>query len=134
MAVLLEGDLNQVGPGQSVVSFSLDYESVDGEALGETFEVEWLGGDLPISATGRADQAGGAKLAVLLDEYLALEAGSMFCDGQLGEPDALARIDQAATRLDDMAALIGDDSLADEAALMRKLAENVAGAGCLVSW
>jgi Ca-activated chloride channel family protein len=134
MAVLLEGDLSQVGPGQSVVSFSLEYETIDGELLGETFEVEWLGGDLPISEDGRADHAGGAKLAVLLDEYLALEAGSMFCDGQLGEAEALARIDEAATRLDDMAVLLGDDALADEADLMRKLAENVAGAGCLVSW
>jgi hypothetical protein len=93
-----------------------------------------LGGDLPISEIGRADHAGSAKLAVLLDEYLALEAGSLFCDGQLSEAEALARIDEAAMRLDDMAELIGDDPLQDEADLMRKLAENVAGTGCLVTW
>jgi Ca-activated chloride channel family protein len=134
MAVLLDGDLSQVEQGQWVVSFALDYETVDGELLSETFEVEWLGGDLPIGEAGSADHAGSAKLAVLLDEYLALEAGSLFCDGQLAEADALARIDQAAARLDDMATLIGDDPLRDEAALMRQLAENVAGAGCLVTW
>jgi Ca-activated chloride channel family protein len=134
MAVLLDGDLSQVEQGQSVVSFSLDYETSDGEQLSETFEVEWLGGDLPISETGSADHAGGAKLAVLLDEYLALEAGSLFCAGQLTEDEALVRIEQAAVRLDDMAALLTDEPLADEAALMRQLAENVAGAGCLVSW
>jgi Ca-activated chloride channel family protein len=134
MAVLLDGDLSQVEPGQSVVSFSLEYETTEGELLSETFEVEWLGGELPIGEAGLADHAGGAKLAVLLDEYLALEAGSLFCDGQLTEAEALARIDQAAARLDDMAVLLADEPLADEAALMRTLAENVAGAGCLVSW
>jgi hypothetical protein len=131
MAVLLDGDL---AGGQSVVSFSLDYESPDGELFSETFEVEWLGGDVPIGEAGLADHAGGAKLAVLLDEYLALEAGSLFCEGQITETEALARIDQAAVRLDEMAAMLGDASLEDEAALMRQLAENVAGAGCLVSW
>jgi Ca-activated chloride channel family protein len=134
MAVLLEGDLSQVEQGQPVAWFSLEYETVDGELLDETFDVAWLGGDLPIGEAGRADHAGSAKLAVLLDEYLALAAGSLFCDGQLSEPEALARIDQAADRLDEMASLIGDDPLQEEAALMRQLAENVAGAGCLVSW
>jgi Ca-activated chloride channel family protein len=134
MAVMLEGDLSQAAEGQPVIVFSLQYETVDGEVLSETFEVEWLGGDLPISEIGRADHAGSAKLAVLLDEYLALEAGSLFCDGQLSEAEALARIDEAAVRLDDMAELIGDDPLQDEADLMRKLAENVAGTGCLVTW
>lgn len=134
MAVMLDGDLSQVEDGQPVITFSLEYQTVDGEILSETFEVAWLGGDLPISEHGRADHAGSAKLAVLLDEYLALEAGSLFCGGALTEAEALARIDEAASRLDGMAELLGDDPLQDEANLMRKLAENVAGTGCLVTW
>jgi Ca-activated chloride channel family protein len=134
MAVMLEGDLSQAVEGEPVVTFTLDYQTVDGEVLSETIEIEWLGGDLPISELGRADHAGSAKLAVLLDEYLALEAGSLFCEGQLSETEALARIDEATARLDDMAELLSDDALQDEADLMRKLAENVAGTGCLVTW
>jgi Ca-activated chloride channel family protein len=134
MAVLLDGDLSQAVAGHPVITFSLEYQTLEGEVLSETFEVEWLGGDLPISELGRADHAGSAKLAVLLDEYLALEAGSLFCEGQLSEAEALARIEEAAVRLEDMAELIGDDPLQDEADLMRKLAQNVAGTGCLVTW
>lgn len=131
MAVLLEGDLSEA-EGQPVVSFSLDYETPTGAPLSESFDVGWLGGDIPISDLGRADHSGSAKLAVLLDEYLALEAGALACAGQLSESDALARIDEAAARLENLAQTLNDDLLADEAELMRKLGENLTSAGCAV--
>jgi Ca-activated chloride channel homolog len=133
MAVLLDGDLSQAVEGEPVVSFSLDYQTLDGEVMSETFEVEWLGGDLPISEVGRADHSGSAKLAVLLDEYLALDAASQSCDGTLSEAEALVRIDEAAVRLEDMAELLNDDPLQEEADLMRTLGENLAGPGCLIN-
>ena len=132
MAVLVEGDMSQVQDGQLVVTFSLDYQTIEGESLSETFEVAWLGGDLPISELGEADHSGSAKLAVLLDEYLALEAGAAFCEGDLGEAEAIARVDEAAVRLDAMAELLDDEPLRKEADLMRKLAENLSGPGCWV--
>ncbi len=132
MAVLIEGDMNQAEEGLPVVTFSLDYLTVDGESLGDTFEVGWLGGDLPISERGEADHAGSAKLAVLLDEYLALEAAARSCEGDLPETEAIARVNEATARLDAMAELLDDDPLRQEADLMRKLAENLSGAGCWV--
>lgn len=130
MAVMLDGDLSEVTPGDSVISFTLEYETIEGELVDETFEAQWFGGDLPISELGRADHGGGAKLAVLLDEYLALGAGASYCAGSLTQEQALGRIDEAAKRLDDMADLLNDDPLREEAKLMRTLADNVDAQAC----
>lgn len=130
MAVLLDGDLDEVQPGATVVSFTLEYESVEGELGNGSFEAQWVGGDFPIGESGEADHSGGAKLAVLLDEFLALEGGAMYCADQLTQGDALERIDAAAERLEDMAKLLDDEPLREEAELMRKLSANVAAGSC----
>ena len=134
MAVLLEGDPSEAIDGQAVVTFSLEYQTPEGDVLADTFDVHWLGGDLPISDGGWADHAGSAKLAVLLDEYLALEAGAAACAGDLPKPEAVTRIEEAAARLDAMGELLDDQPLRDEADLMRKLVENLTSDGCLYNW
>ena len=134
MAVVLEGDLGALEAGAPVVGLTLEYETTEGEQRAQTIEAAWFGGDLPIgpasSPTGAADGVGSAKLAVLLDEYLALAAGAEACDGSLSEADALARIEVASERLDAMAETLDDAPLAAEAALMRKLADNLVNGGC----
>ncbi|HLT37399.1 MAG TPA: VWA domain-containing protein, partial [Enhygromyxa sp.] len=130
MAVLLDGDLSEVQPGESVVSFALDYQSLDGEPGGATLEAEWLGGDFPIGESGLADSSGSAKLAVLLDEFLALEAAAAYCEGALARAEAIRRIDEAAARLEQAAALLDDAPLREELKLMQKLSANVAADGC----
>ena len=126
MAVVLDGDLDALSPGAPVVSFALEYQTADGQAQAGSIDATWLGGgDLPIGTAGIADDAGSAKLAVLLDEFLALEAGAAFCEGSLTQTEALARIDEAATRLAAMSQLLGDAALNDEASLMHKLAANL---------
>ena len=59
--MVLDGDLDALEPGDIVARFTLEYETVDGQLSGDSFEVEWLGGDLPVGGAGKADHAGGAS-------------------------------------------------------------------------
>ena len=61
----------------------------------------------------------------LLDEYLALNGAADFCAGSLEPAEALARVDEARARLDELAQTLGDDALGRERALMEKLRENL---------
>jgi Ca-activated chloride channel family protein len=111
----------------SVADFDLSYIPVGAEAPEHFAEsVPWGGG--PYSASFvTADDLGAFKMAVLIDEYLALKAGAEFCDAQLALADAKARVLEAAARLDEVATILGDDALADESELMLQLADNIDG-------
>ncbi|MEZ4380795.1 MAG: VWA domain-containing protein [Nannocystaceae bacterium] len=113
---------------ESVADFDLSYLPVGAEDP-EVFaaSVPWSGG-LPYQASFvAADDLGVFKMAALVDEYLALQAGADFCASKLPQADARARVVEAAARLDEVATILGDDALADESALMHQLADNIDG-------
>lgn len=89
--------------------------------------VAFAGGALYADAWAAADDLGVYKMGALVDEVLALDAGAQFCADELDAETALARIHGAAERLSERSALITDDGLAVESALMLALAENVQG-------
>ena len=111
---------------ESVADFDLSYLPQGSDELIEQYAaVPWSGG-LPYQASFVvADDLGAFKMAVLIDEYLALEAGSDFCEGALGQEEAATLADEAAERLGEIATALADDLLARDAAVMTKLAENI---------
>ncbi len=125
MAVVLEGPQAQLVEGETVVSFALEHTTLDGQLVSQTFDASWRGGSTPIGESGHADGVGAAKLAVLLDAHLALSAAADTCYGTLPRDEALARIDAAAARLDELGDALADQPLRSDAELLRKLADNV---------
>jgi Ca-activated chloride channel family protein len=125
MAVLLDGPIDVLEGGETVVSFALDHTTLEGQHISQNLDAKWLGGALPIAESGHADGPGVAKLAVLLDAYLALSAAAETCYESLPQAEALARIDEAAARLDAVGDALGDQPLHDTADLLRQLSENV---------
>ena len=111
---------------EALATFDLAYLPVGAQSpVDDALTVPWQGGAPYQTDTVAADDVGVFKMAVLIDEYMALQAGSAFCAGQQGAAAAIEAIERAADNLDAAAAVLSDEGLADEAALMRKLAENV---------
>lgn len=121
MGILLEGAIPESGP---TADFALAYEDAEtGEAVAESLQAGWEGGSGDF--LGPADDLGVYKMAVLVDEYQALLAGAAWCRDELD--GAAAQVAAAQDRLADRAAELDDDPLGEEAALMGRLAENIAG-------
>ena len=109
-----------------LATFSLTYLEADqDEPVSDTITVSWLGGGQIAGQPVQADGLGVYKMSVLLDEFLALDAAAQYCDGELTQAEAVARISEAATRLDAVATLLTDELLAAEVTLMGLLADNV---------
>ncbi len=120
-------EIDLEGP-QLLAMFELSYLPVDGNnVITDEVEVHWLGGAEIEGAQTNADDLGVYKMAVLLDEYLALMAAAHFCEGSLTDVEAGDLITEATTRLDGIAAHLVDTPLADEKALMDALLLNVQG-------
>ncbi len=121
VALVAEGPLD-------LASFHLSFEPVDtGEVVESELAIRWEGGDVIAEQQTMADDLGVYKMAVLVDEYLALIAGAEFCQGLLTADMALERITAARGRLNQVALHLGDEPLEDEAELMGKLRANVEG-------
>lgn len=121
----LSFDAEALRPGTPLARFALAYETPDGVVVEDALDVAWEGGATLAGREVEADDVGVYKMSGLLDEFHALSGGAELCLGNLPQADALARIDATVARLDAMAAHLDDAPLADEAALMRKLRENV---------
>ncbi|MBT3222642.1 MAG: VWA domain-containing protein [Proteobacteria bacterium] len=108
------------GAGPEVATLSLSYLPVgDNTYVEEELVVE-----------ANTEQPGVTKMAVLLDEFLALETGAAYCAGTLDNLTAEARIEEAALRLAELSDTLGDDPLYDEALLMEALRDNIGNGTC----
>lgn len=121
----LSFDPEALEPGSPLARFALSYETPDGEIVEDALDVAWQGGATLEGRAVEADDLGVYKMSGLLDEFHALSAGASLCEGNLPTEEAIARIDATVARLDAMADHLGDDPLAEEAELMRKLRSNV---------
>jgi len=72
-----------------------------------------------------ADDEGVYKMAGLVDEYLALQAGASFCRGELERVAAIGQIQAAQDHLDAIATLLDNPPIRDEVGLMDALQANV---------
>lgn len=84
---------------------------------------------LSLSAGGEP-QVGPRRLAVLVDEIEALEAGAAMCRGELVLADAVDRVREARNRLQALGEELGDEGLLDEASLMDALRDNLQDGDC----
>lgn len=129
MGVTIEaesGELPTEGPAE-LATFALDYlETGATSVTSGSLTVTWLGGAEIAGQQTAADALGVYKMAVLLDEYLSLVAAADYCDGGLTAQEAIARISEAATRIEVVASHLVDPALEAEVALMNQLADNVA--------
>jgi Ca-activated chloride channel homolog len=114
----------------ALATFSLSYQPVgaDEPVLGE-LDVAWGGGSVIDEVETDADAVGVYKMAVLLDEYLALTAAAEFCDELVTVDEAMTRIEDATDRIDAVAIHLLDADLSEEAALLTLLAQNVSQGG-----
>ncbi|MFT5685014.1 MAG: Ca-activated chloride channel family protein, partial [Myxococcota bacterium] len=117
----LSGPLGEMG---------LTFETVDGRIVEEDVTFSFHGGEAYISDAAAADDLGVYKMAVLVAEYQALQAGADFCLGTIDRTEASARIHESVRRLDDVSADLDDALLAEEAALMEMLLGNLDGGQC----
>lgn len=108
-----------------IASLALDYLPVDGAPVNSELQVSWEGGAAYASSAMAADDLGVFKMGVLVDAYLAMLAGSDFCAGALGQEEALAVVQLAAERVSEVAGILEDAPLAELAAMLDKLHENV---------
>jgi Ca-activated chloride channel family protein len=113
--------------GHRVATFGLSYTDPEGEPVDEVIDVLWNGGEILGSSVTTADALGVYKLAALTNEFLALDAGALFCNGTIDQKTAAVRIDAARAHLVDVDAAITDDSILTEVELMSKLEENMSG-------
>ena len=107
--------------------FELAFETVDGEVVVQTQSMEFDGGDAIATSFAQADDEGVFKMAVLIDEIHALQAGAAFCEGSINPMDAADQIEAVVARLQEASDELGDAPLTDEAILINKLLENLAG-------
>ncbi len=116
---------------ESVADFDLSYlPQGSNEPIEHYAQVPWSGGVAHQASFVAADDLGVFKMAVLVDEYLALTAGADYCAGTLDQEEAATIADTASERLTELAQMLEDDLLARDAATMAKLAENIrAGQG-----
>lgn len=123
-----EGGLPMEEDGPTdLASFRLAYEPVDAhETVHSELDIAFNGGAVILEQPTQADDLGVYKMSVLLDEFMALEAGSDFCEGTLDLAEAGARIAEARDRLGSVALHLADDPIHAEADLMAKLLDNVA--------
>lgn len=133
MGILLQNADGSPAPDSAPVSlarFDLSYQP-----YGETgdqvkqVEVSWNGGVEIAGEPTAADDLGVYKMGLLLDGYLALEAGAALCDHSLAGADALARIDLAADRLDAAGSRLPDEDLVALSALLDRLSANILSRG-----
>lgn len=107
-------------------TLEVSWTPVDGgERELRTLTPVWSGGTAIADEWSLADDEGVWRMGALVDEVLALDAGSDLCGGDLEQSDAEARILAAAERLDDRANGLRDPDLQIEADLMFQLLENV---------
>ncbi|MCB9568202.1 MAG: VWA domain-containing protein [Myxococcales bacterium] len=91
----------------------------------DTLAVPWQGGQTYAASFVTADDLGAFKMAVLIDEYLALRAAADYCDGELTQEAALAIVKAASERLGEVGSILADAALKDDGELMATLAENL---------
>lgn len=119
------------GEGEPLAGFDLRYEdATTGEIVDDSLAVSFDGGEAFFSdslgvTSPRADALGPYKMAFLMDELSGLTAGADFCAGHLSEDSALALVEQARDRIRAAADELPDERLADEAALMKQLMQNI---------
>lgn len=120
----LVGDL-PVSPGSKLADFSLSYTTLDGDVRTDEALVGYAGGTELGGQHVDADDEGVYKMAGLVDEYLALQAGATFCTGELDRVAAIGQIQAARDHLDAIATLLDNPLVRDEVALMEALQANV---------
>ncbi|MCB9751068.1 MAG: VWA domain-containing protein [Myxococcales bacterium] len=127
MGVTITADDLLIPEGEAdLARFAISYLPVDAdERVVVDLPIRWRMGGAYTSSFHRADDLGVFKMGALLDEYLALNGAADFCAGSLEPAEALARVDEARARLDELAQTLGDDALGRERALMEKLRENL---------
>lgn len=123
-ATLAMGDGSALPEGGSLVDMTMAYEPRDEAPQTAELAIAFEG-TAYTSSSVRADDLGVFKMAVLVDGYLALEAGAKFCTGELDQGEAITRVDLAADHLDEVAAQLADAPLADLALLVRMLSDNI---------
>jgi hypothetical protein len=122
---LVGGGADELVAGAELASFAMRYENVEGEVVERELSVRWRGGSVQGEDETPADDRGVYVMTGLVDAFLGFEAGADFCDGALDATTAQSRILAAAAQLEEIAAALGDDGVAAEAKLQRKLEENV---------
>jgi len=116
-----------------LASFDIRYEKAEtGELVAQTLDVNWEGGDAHQAGPGldpHADDLGVFKMALLIDEVHALDAGAAFCAGRIERSEATRIVRGVAEKLDMAAPEDGEDkvSFLEEVALLDRLAENIEG-------
>jgi Ca-activated chloride channel family protein len=115
------------------VAMSLSYEdATSGEQLTDEVVTAFAGGAAfqlleDDSVVHAADDAGVFTMAVLIDELAVLDMAADFCTNSESSADTLEAIARAAARLEQAREVLSEDALAEEAALLWKLAANVRG-------
>jgi Ca-activated chloride channel family protein len=128
MAVVLDGPILEGQSEQRLGTISIQYETVDGVEVQDAVDITWRGGDAINSETVQADHAGVAKLAGLVDEFLALRAAASTCEGASASA-AEAVVGEAEQRLRMLSIATNDAPLENEARLMEQLAQNLVDGG-----
>jgi len=128
VALRTAADTLDVYDGMALAAFDLSYLTAGNLELVENeLEVGWHGGAIIAGEVTDADDLGVYKMGGLVDEYLALMAGARFCQGDASQDAAIEDARDAAERLRAMATHLEDKPLHNEASLMFKLADNIAG-------
>ncbi len=109
----------------AIASMALDYLPVDDEPVSTTLDASFAGGAAYTSSTIAADDLGVFKMGVLIDAYLALMAGSEFCVGALSQEEALARVEAAASHVQEVGSTLSDAPLTELAMLLQTLHANL---------
>ena len=112
-----------------LATLAVTYTPVGGEPITATLEAAWEGG----AFLGASDDLGVHKMGVLVDQYLAMQSASRWCDapGDGAETeDAATVLDETIARLSATATALADEALSTEVELLQKLRENLdAGSG-----
>ena len=114
----------------SLGEMRLSFESHDGVLVEEDVTIHFEGGTAYDSDSAWADDLGVYKMAVLVAEFHALQAGADFCERSLTQEEASARISESVRRLVSVSEELEDEALAAEVVLMEQLIDNLAGGSC----
>jgi len=138
MALELEPSEGLLDPFVPLGEIAMSLEEPDGTPLSDSLTLSFDGGaafsaDVLGEEGPRADGLGVFKIAGLVDELAALDAGAAFCEGKI-EAEAAEVAREAAHRLGKMAAEIDDADLDAESLLMAQLGENITDGGREACW
>jgi Ca-activated chloride channel family protein len=122
------GAIDPNGAGMDVAEMVVSWAPIDGgDRVVQSLDARFEGGFAWEDDFAQADDLGVYKMASLVDELAALDAGAAWCEGALAKSDAMAQVEAASARLQSRSEQIDAPQFAQEAALMDQLRQNIDG-------